>query len=108
VHDALDLRDLVADEVAQRRESGFDVSSVEADAERAIALPALDAELARLLQRTESTPRRTDWTFVEVDDPASLIAAIRRDELPTKTELERDTIADRIFANHRAGGRRWR
>jgi ADP-ribosylglycohydrolase len=96
VHDVLDLRDLVADEVAQRRESGFDVSSVEADAERAIALPAVDAELARLLQRIESMPRRTDWTFVEVDDPASLIAAIRRDELPTKTELERDTIADRI------------
>jgi len=36
MHDALDLRDLVADELAQRRETGYEVAGLEAEVELAL------------------------------------------------------------------------
>ena len=36
MHDALDLRDLVADELGQRRETGYEVAGLEAEVELAL------------------------------------------------------------------------
>jgi ADP-ribosylglycohydrolase len=97
VHDALDPRDLLADELAQRRQSGFDVTDVEAAIESALANPnASGAHVEETFARLEATERRPDWPYVEVDDPDALIASIRRDELPPTANVEPDALEDRI------------
>jgi hypothetical protein len=59
MHDALDLRDLVADELAQRRETGYEVAGLEAEVELALRDGA--APLGALLDRLEQVSRLEDW-----------------------------------------------
>lgn len=78
MHDASDFRDLLADELTQRRESGYMVDGVEADARRALqdASGPGDPALLDHLGRVEATDRHPDWPFVEVDAASDLVARL--------------------------------
>jgi ADP-ribosylglycohydrolase len=67
VYDPLDLRDLVADELAQREESGYRVESLAAVAADAVT-HGDPAELATVLGHLEQTSRRPDWAYTEPTD----------------------------------------
>ncbi len=68
MHDVLDPATMLADELAQRRESGYDVAGVED-----VVLDALaDGDLRRIEQAhvaLEATELRADWVY---DEPSSL------------------------------------
>jgi hypothetical protein len=51
LHDVLNLREMAADEIVQRRESGYDLTAIDAADDPAAVL--------RQLERTERVP---DWT----------------------------------------------
>lgn len=61
MHDPLDLRDMLADEIVQRRESGHLVEDVAPD----VVAAANDAELRRLIAIVEAAPRDPGWAFRE-------------------------------------------
>ena len=63
MYDAVDLRDLVAGELAQRRETGHEVSGLEAAVEA--ALGGVPGPLAELLDRLQRAPRSEDWPYQE-------------------------------------------
>jgi ADP-ribosylglycohydrolase len=67
VHDVLDLRDILADEFAQRRESGYEVLDLQDAIERAIG-EGEPAELGSMLDEVERRPLRGDWSYVEPSD----------------------------------------
>jgi ADP-ribosylglycohydrolase len=62
MHDALDLRDLLVDELAQRRETGHDVAGLDAAVERALAD---GSALDELLDLVERAPRLAGWPYEE-------------------------------------------
>lgn len=74
VHDVTDPRDLLADELTQRREEGCDVAALEAPIAAALADSATDsAALEALLERLDATQPLPDWPY---DEPSTL-AGIR-------------------------------
>jgi ADP-ribosylglycohydrolase len=91
VHDVSDLRELLAAEVAQRRESGHIVDAPAAHA------TAGDEELARLLVALEAAPRDPGWPYHEPSDLAAIAAA--RAPAPARAALRLDERAlhDRIL-----------
>src|SRR4249919_1178775 len=84
VHDPLSRYDLVGDEIAQRRETGHDVSAIasryaEVDPEDTQALEGLYSEASALRQRP-------DWPYVEPSDLPGILAALPLDvERTTET-----------------------
>jgi ADP-ribosylglycohydrolase len=97
VHDVLDLRDLVSDELDQRRESGYEVAELEPNA-RAALQAGDDAALTRLLDELELAPRLADWRYDEPSDADAIVAA--RGDVPAARTLALDDagLADRIHA----------
>jgi hypothetical protein len=77
LYDALDLRDVLVDEVNQRIESGFDLGDLGDAVRRAVdqATGPADRALEELLARLEATPRRDGWPYLTIDDAESLAAA---------------------------------
>lgn len=67
MHDVLDLADILADELAQRRESGFDVHDLEEPVRDAI-LGGSVAVREKLLEELEDRPLRPDWGYHEPSD----------------------------------------
>jgi hypothetical protein len=55
MHDGVDLREVVANELVQRRESGYNLSGLEAAVEAALADGSVP--LVELLDRLEQAPR---------------------------------------------------
>ena len=100
MHDPLNVADLVADELRQRRESGYDVSAVEA---RAAGTAATDLDrLEELYVDIIDTSRRPDWVYQEPETLEEILAALPSHrsrpgdsaDLPTVGPSER---ADRIL-----------
>lgn len=92
MHDVLDPRDLVPDEVEQRRISGYDVGDLEDEATTA----ARDGDLGRLervAEQLEERPRRADWPYDEPDDEASLHALT---ETVPALPVDGARLADRV------------
>lgn len=92
MHDALDLRELLSDEVIQRQESGYDVEPVLARVQAAIAAsgPAWSAELEQAYALLEGTSVGPDWAYEEPQSEAGIFAAIADDvrlPVPDSTEL---------------------
>lgn len=77
MHDVLDLRDLVVDEVEQRIVSGFDVAAVEPEA-HAAALANDTEMLEKIYLQLDSSRRLPSWDYDEPDDAASLGALADR------------------------------
>ena len=78
MHDPLDLRDVLADELDQRRQSGYQVEDVadEVIATLSSAIGPDDQSLVTLLRRLTDTRRATDWPFVEVEAADDFVAAL--------------------------------
>jgi ADP-ribosylglycohydrolase len=64
MHDVLNVADMLADELAQRRESGYEVSGVEGAVRDALESGS-PVEIARAHEALEQTQLRTDWPYVE-------------------------------------------
>ncbi|MCI2416142.1 ADP-ribosylglycohydrolase family protein [Saccharopolyspora sp. K220] len=92
-HDPLSPNDLLADELAQRRESGYDIDSVLAalDGTDPAELPA--ARATELLDELEHTARRADWVYEEPDALDEIVAAIGT-QAPPPVSVER--YAERV------------
>lgn len=77
MHDVLDPRDTVPDEVDQLLSSGYDLDTETVDAVRAAAaagdVPELERRGATLSSHASRSPR---WSFEEPDDLASIVAAM--------------------------------
>lgn len=67
MHDARDLRDLLADELAERRSDGFDITGLESDIAGALDAAAgpRDPLLGVLLDRLDEAARVSGWRYYE-------------------------------------------
>ena len=93
-HDALDLRDLVADELAQRRETGYDVAGLEAAVTQ--ALRDGSAPLGELLDRLERAPRSDGWPYEEPSGLEEVLAQLP-DPPPALPRLDEGRLRDRLL-----------
>ena len=75
MHDVLDPRDLVPDEVEQRAHSGYPVGRLAEEARRAARAGDLES-LAEIEQRLELIPRDPAWEFEEPEDGDTLEALV--------------------------------
>ncbi len=74
VHDPFSAYDLVHDEVAQRRESGYEVDRV---IDRLASIEPSDGlALRRLYQQVCETERRVDWAYSEPDGLGEIVAVL--------------------------------
>ena len=99
MHDPLNVGDLVNDELRQRRESGYDVSALEA---RGAEAPSSDSErLEELYLDLIRTRRRPDWAYAEPDTFEEILAALPALRQPVAaaafTEVGPAERADRIL-----------
>ena len=76
LHNALDLRDLLNDEVVQRQQSGYQVDdALAADIRAALSGDRPEADLAELYDRLDQTSLRPGWDFEEPTELADILAA---------------------------------
>ena len=94
MHDALDLRDLLADELAQRRVSGYDVAGLDTAVELALGGGG-STPLGELLDRLEQAPRRDDWPY---EEPSRLeeILALLPEPATAPLRLDEGQLRDRL------------
>jgi ADP-ribosylglycohydrolase len=97
VHDPLSVADLVHDELQQRRESGYEVSAIEADLAREPTDDHGHLE-ARYLELI-TTRRRPDWHYEEPDRLEEIVAAMPggNRERPVDAGRSREELADRVL-----------
>jgi ADP-ribosylglycohydrolase len=88
VYDPLNLADILTDELAQRRESGFEVADLEDAVGLAIQRGARPQQ-ERLLEQLETRPARSDWAYEEPSSWSDINAA-----LPGPVELRGATDGD--------------
>jgi len=89
MHDPLIPSDLVADELAQRRESGYDVTSAAAAFERAD--PSDDAAMDAILATLTESSRLPGWSYEEPDGWQDIL-----DTLPAATPTAPRDLHDQI------------
>jgi ADP-ribosylglycohydrolase len=94
VHDVLDLGDILSDELAQRRESGFDVADLEADVQAAVENGSSE-EREKLLGELQDRPLRSDWSYDEPSDWEGIQASLRKPEVPA-VDLDEAALRDRL------------
>lgn len=97
MHDVLDLREILADELVQRREDGYDVAEVEEQVRQAIET-GTNEERARVYDLLEQTTRRPDWPYQEpstLEEIRALLPAAYT--LPACT-LSEEALRDRLRA----------
>lgn len=94
MHDAVDLRDLVANELVQRRESGYEVTELEAAVE--LALGNGSAPLGELLDRLEQAPRSASWPYQEPSGLGEILAQLP-ETAPTVLRLDEAQLRDRLL-----------
>ena len=93
MHDPLDSYDLVGDEIAQRRETGHDVTAI---AVRYQATDPLDQDaLEALYRELVSLAPGPDWTYDEPSDLAGILAALPDD--PGSAAVDPTSLPDRIL-----------
>jgi ADP-ribosylglycohydrolase len=92
---ALDLRDLLVNELAQRREAGYQVAELEGAVAAAVRGGGR-ARLEELLDLLERTPRRDDWPY---DEPAGLDQILARlpEAPPPQPGLNKVRLHDRLL-----------
>jgi ADP-ribosylglycohydrolase len=96
MHDALDMAEILTDELVQRRESGYDVSGVEELVEDALRSSSA-LEMERAFEALEATELRSDWPYVEPSAFDDIHAALSPPpEMPT-LRLDDDALYDRLL-----------
>ena len=93
-YDPLNPRDLLADEVRQRQETGFDVTGLIAEA-NAID-PYDDARVLELVDRATECVRGSGWRFEEPDDLEDIRSTIPT--LPRPRRPDADRVAEQVHA----------
>ncbi|MEU8227365.1 ADP-ribosylglycohydrolase family protein [Kribbella sp. NPDC048915] len=93
-YDAMQPTDLLADEVRQRRETGYDVDEIVREANRTD--PADRTAVLGLVDRMTQATRRPDWPYVEPDALADIDATLTA--RPTLTAVPESRLADKIHA----------
>ena len=90
MHDVLDLRDLVPDEVEQLAHSGYQVGTLGFEAKQAADRGDLK-ELERIDAELSHAERRPGWRYEEPDEPETLLSAIEalKPSPCEETQLER-------------------
>ncbi|MEA2650500.1 MAG: hypothetical protein QOI85_221, partial [Chloroflexota bacterium] len=98
MHDPLDLRDVLADELDQRRQSGYEVEGVADGVVAALrnARGRDDPSLVTLLRRLSETRRAADWPFVEVEAAEDLIGALGSQPIARRASPPSD-LRDRLL-----------
>ena len=99
MHDAGDLRDLLRYELSQRRESGFEIGSIEAAATQALdrASGPDDDRLMAHLERLDASTRKADWPFVEVDAADELIELLGPPPRASEQQPSAEQLGDRVL-----------
>jgi ADP-ribosylglycohydrolase len=98
LHNALDLRDLLKDELVQRQQSGYQVDeSLAAHVLAAVSGDRPAADLATLYDQLDQTPLRPGWEFEEPSDLADIEAAAPGVRA-TQAVLAGAELEDRIYA----------
>jgi ADP-ribosylglycohydrolase len=95
LHDVLDLADILADELAERREAGFEVADLEEAVRDAISGGSAKQQ-ERLLEELESRPLRSDWEYDEPSDWSGIQAALPDGSAVPRLELEGGDLHDRL------------
>ena len=98
MYDALELRELLGDEVIQRRESGYELDGVLPRVQEALGSggSGWPPELERAFDVLEETRVRPGWPYAEPSDPEEIFAALGDD-----IALQRpgdEVLADRVHA----------
>lgn len=93
-HDPLDGHVLVAYEVAQRRESGYDVSAAVRTANRID--PSDNVALLELVDQMDALPRLDGWSYEEPSALADIVATLT--VLPAAQPVTRRALTDKIHA----------
>ena len=103
MHDPLSVADLVHDELRQRRESGYEVSAIEADLAREPTddHDHLEANYLKLI----TTKRRTDWHYEEPALLEEIVAAMPggNRERPVDAGRSRKELGDRVLGGWQGG-----
>jgi hypothetical protein len=92
VHDVIDLREMLADEIVQRREAGHLV----AEPDRRDLLAADDDELRAAFMAVEASPLSPSWPY---EEPAGLTAISAARAAPPRRvapALDDDALLDRL------------
>jgi len=97
VHDVLDLKDLLVDELLQRRQSGYNTADLEESIKNALS-DGSPAELERLLELLEKTQRRPDWGYEEPTTWEEIRAALPQAPRLPESELEESALSDKLLA----------
>ena len=98
MHDVLDVRELLLGELAERRESGYEVGALHERVEDALGSDRSDDELWRLLTLLEETPRRPDWPYEEPSDPRGIAVSLPQGSPVQAPSLDEEELRDRIRA----------
>lgn len=98
MHDPLSIRDLLADELDQRRQAGFEIGEIEPVARRALEADPVTSErvLEEHLDALERSARTEGWGYVEVDPPGELVARAEGQPLLTGRRPPARELADRL------------
>lgn len=97
MHDALDLRELLADEVIQRQQSGRDVTPVLPRVREVLAAGRgrWSAELEQAFRALEDASVKPDWPYAEPQTEAEITALPALEPLAVPGDRE---LADRLHA----------
>jgi len=95
MHDVLDLRDILADELLQRRESGYDVDDLEGSVKEATSNGS-SAERERVLDELEHRPLRQDWDYDEPSDWDGIQAVIGRADVSHLPDVVDGNLRDQL------------
>lgn len=94
--DVLDPATMLSGELVQRRESGYDVSEVEAEVERALA-GGDPEEMERAHRALEETALRTDWPYEEPSGLAEIEATLPESPAIPSLDLTDAELRDRLL-----------
>jgi ADP-ribosylglycohydrolase len=97
MHDVLNVAEMLADELTQRRESGYEVSGVEGSIRDALDSGS-PVEIARAHEALEETQLRSDWPYVEPTDFADIVST-----LPPAPDLPDIHVDDGALRDHILG-----
>jgi ADP-ribosylglycohydrolase len=92
VHDVLDLREMLAEEIVQRRESGHVVEEPDPLAVAA----ASDDDIRALIRAVEASPRSPDWSYEEPEGLAAIAAARPTPPHRERLALDDSALLDRL------------
>lgn len=97
MHDVLAPADMLTEELVQRRESGYDVSTVESAVHDALR-EASPAAIERAYEALESTELRSDWPYEEPTALVDIQATLAPSPILPPLRLDDDGMRDRILA----------